>query len=166
MFASNQNIPGLSGLDILLVEPHQPQRTMVRQFLRDFGARGEIVVAIDALEALSQMRDRSFGLVITAQTMNPMTGGELVSALRRDPDNAHRKVPVLMAMDDPTKTAVRSALAAGTHGMIVKPFSRKAFGGLLESTLNAPLPWVETDRYAGPDHRRRTGPAIYMANAA
>jgi len=81
----------------------------------------EIDFAADGVAALKMLQEREYGLVVSDLTMQPMTGLELLHAVRRNP--ALRDLPFILTT---TATHAQHAAAAkrlGVDAFLLKPFT-------------------------------------------
>jgi two-component system, chemotaxis family, chemotaxis protein CheY len=96
---------------------------IVRNLLQQLGF-DNIDDASDGASALAKLRAQRFGLVISDWGMEPMSGLELLQAMRADPDL--EALPFIMITAENRKERVARAEQAGADGYIVKPFSAEA----------------------------------------
>lgn len=71
--------------------------------------------------ALSKMRSKNYGLVISDWNMEPMTGYELLKEVRADQKLS--KTPFIMVTAESKTDNVIAAKKAGVNNYIVKPFN-------------------------------------------
>ena len=112
----------ISDLKILLVEDNPTNRMVVSRILEKQGAN--ITVAINGVEALSNLESESFDLLLTDIFMPEMGGKELVQRLRSG-DSLNAKLPViaLTAMGDVHEA--EELKSYGVDQIILKPFNSK-----------------------------------------
>ena len=119
----------------------------------DHGATGEIVhsllrllgfVDIDDIhsgaEALTKMRLKRYGLVISEWHLESMTGHEFLREVRRDP--GFNRTPLIVIGESNSENVV-AAKKAGANVYIVKPFDAQTLKAKIETvfaTRAAPLP--------------------------
>ncbi|MEM7570530.1 MAG: response regulator, partial [Pseudomonadota bacterium] len=77
--------------------------------------------ATDGTMALSKMRSKNYGLVISDWNMEPMTGYELLKEVRADQKLS--KTPFIMVTAESKTDNVIAAKKAGVNNYIVKPFN-------------------------------------------
>ena len=118
------------GPHILVVDDFYTMTQLVRGLLKSIGFRN-IEEARDGASALEKMAEKSYGLVISDWNMKPMSGIELLRAIRASGDN----VPFILVTAENTVENVLEAKAAGVNGYIMKPFN----AGTLKSRLVAVL---------------------------
>lgn len=81
----------------------------------------EIDTAADGTGALSKLRARRYGLVISDWNMHPMTGQELLRQVRSD--QSLRETPFIMMTTQANSDRFPAARQAGVNGCLVKPFT-------------------------------------------
>ena len=108
---------------ILVVDDYKTMVRIVRNLLQQLGF-DNIDDASDGASALAKLRAQRFGLVISDWAMEPMSGLELLQAMRADPDL--KTLPFIMITAENRKERVAKAEQAGADGYIVKPFSAEA----------------------------------------
>jgi two-component system chemotaxis response regulator CheY len=108
---------------ILVVDDYKTMVRIVRNLLHQLGF-DNVDDASDGASALVKLRAKRFGLVISDWAMEPMSGLELLQAMRADP---HLKtLPFIMITAENRKERIAKAEQAGADGYIVKPFSAEA----------------------------------------
>ncbi|MBL8712473.1 MAG: response regulator [Alphaproteobacteria bacterium] len=117
-------------MNILVVDDFYTMTQLVRGLLKSLGFHN-IEEARDGGSALQKMAEKSYGLVISDWNMKPMSGIDLLRAIRASGDN----VPFILVTAENTVENVLEAKAAGVNGYIMKPFN----AGTLKSRLVAVL---------------------------
>ena len=122
------------GIRILIVDDQDTVLEILRGILRKLGFRN-IDTAKEGEEALKRLKKAIFryGLVISDWNMQPLTGLELLEAVRGDPRLA--RTPFIMITGENTKDRVLEARDAGVTGYITKPFSADAVKRQIEAVL-------------------------------
>jgi two-component system chemotaxis response regulator CheY len=110
---------------ILVVDDYKTMVRIVRNLLHQLGFTN-VDDAPDGASALAKLRAKRFGLVISDWAMEPMSGLELLQAMRADPDL--KTLPFIMITAENRKERVAKAEQAGADGYIVKPFSAETLG--------------------------------------
>jgi two-component system, chemotaxis family, chemotaxis protein CheY len=105
---------------ILVVDDYKTMLRIVRNLLHQLGF-DDVDDAHDGASALAKLRERRFGLVISDWAMEPMSGLELLQAMRADPELA--TLPFIMITAENRKERIARAEQAGANGYIVKPFN-------------------------------------------
>jgi two-component system chemotaxis response regulator CheY len=108
---------------ILVVDDYQTMVRIVRNLLHQLGF-AEVDEAHDGASALAKLRAKRFGLVISDWAMEPMSGLELLQAMRADRELA--TLPFIMITAENRRDRVALAEQAGANGYIVKPFNAEA----------------------------------------
>lgn len=104
---------------IMLVEDIPAMRLLVRQMLRSLGI-AEILEANDGSTALQLLRENQVDVVLSDWNMIPMTGLQLLMAMRDDPATSH--IPFIMITGEHSMEHVNRARTAGVNGYLIKPF--------------------------------------------
>jgi two-component system, chemotaxis family, chemotaxis protein CheY len=110
-----------TGIPVLVVDDYMLTREMVVSILRQIGFL-RILVAEDGEQAITQLGNHRFGLVICDWNMPNVTGIEVLKAMR-DKDEAYAKTPFLMLTAEGYRENVVAAKEAGVTDYIVKPFT-------------------------------------------
>jgi two-component system, chemotaxis family, chemotaxis protein CheY len=108
---------------ILVVDDYKTMVRIVRNLLQQLGF-DNVDDASDGASALAKLRAKRFGLVISDWAMEPMSGLELLQAMRAD--TALQTLPFIMITAENRKERVARAEEAGANDYIVKPFSAEA----------------------------------------
>ena len=121
-----------TNINVLIVDDYNTMLRIIRTFLRQIGFKN-IWEANNGEEALEKLRTGYYGLVISDWNMSPMSGLELVEAVRADAALAHLSFILVTAEGKAEK--VVAAKAAGVDNYIVKPFN----AATLERKISAVL---------------------------
>jgi two-component system chemotaxis response regulator CheY len=117
---------------ILVVDDYKTMVRIVCNLLHQLGFEN-VDDASDGASALAKLREKRFGLVISDWAMEPMSGLELLQAMRADPDL--RTLPFIMITAENRRERVAMAEQAGADGYIVKPFNAEALGGRIARVM-------------------------------
>ncbi|MEQ8509830.1 MAG: response regulator [Rhodospirillaceae bacterium] len=119
----------------LVVDDLDVMRRSVANLLRkqDFGPVDEVSSGPDALDRIAAAG--GYDLIVSDWNMDPMTGLELLKAVRADLQHSQSVFVLITA--EPTEAKQAVAEAAGVSGFLVKPFAastliseiKKHFGG-------------------------------------
>jgi two-component system chemotaxis response regulator CheY len=121
-------------MPILVVDDYKTMVRIIKNLLKQIGFE-EIDEAADGSEALSKMRERNYGLVISDWNMEPMTGYELLKQVRAD--EALGPTPFIMVTAEAKSENVIAAKKAGVSNYIVKPFNAQTLKGKIEAVFQA-----------------------------
>lgn len=116
---------------ILAVDDSVSLRQMVAFTLRSSGY--DVIEAVDGVDALDKLRDRSVDLVLTDQNMPRMDGLSLVRELRGRPQFA--KTPILILTTESSDEMKQAGRVAGATGWLVKPFDPKRLTEVIARVL-------------------------------
>jgi two-component system, chemotaxis family, chemotaxis protein CheY len=134
----------LRSLPILVVDDYQAMRRLIRTLLLQIGL-SNIDFAEDGAAALTKLRDRSYGLIISDMKMEPMSGLELLREVRED--DRTRSIPFIMITAAVDMDEVLAAKKAGVSDYIVKPFTTDTLRKKLAGVLRIPdgSPWLAAE---------------------
>ncbi len=107
-------------MPILIVDDYKTMLRIIRNLLRQLEFTN-VDEATDGSAALAKLREKPYGLVISDWNMQPMTGLELLKAVRADPKL--KDVPFIMITAESKTENVIAAKEAGVNNYIVKPFN-------------------------------------------
>ncbi len=121
-----------TSMNVLIVDDYKTMLRIIRNLLKQIGFNS-VDEATDGVEALSKLRAGSFGLVISDWNMAPMTGLELLQAVRADVKL--KTIPFIMITAESKTENVVAAKQAGVSNYIVKPFNAETLQGKIEKVL-------------------------------
>ena len=107
-------------MPILIVDDYNTMVCIIRNLLKQLGFEN-VDDASDGSTALTKLRAKRYGLVISDWNMEPMTGFELLREVRADP--ALGKTPFIIVTAESKTDNVIAAKKAGVDNYIVKPFN-------------------------------------------
>ncbi|MDA0998452.1 MAG: response regulator [Proteobacteria bacterium] len=119
-------------MKVLIVDDYKTMLRILRNLLRQLNF-GNVEEASDGGEALQKLRQDRFGLVISDWNMEPMTGIQLLRAVRSDDSLKH--LPFVMITAESKSENVIAAKEAGVSNYIVKPFNAETLRTKLVSVL-------------------------------
>lgn len=120
---------------ILVVDDYQTMIRIIRNLLKQLGFE-DVDDALDGTQAISKMRTRKYGLVISDWNMEPMTGYELLKAVRAD--DSLKTTPFIMVTAESKTDNVIAAKKAGVNGYVVKPFNARTLKAKIEAIEPVP----------------------------
>ncbi len=120
---------------VLVVDDYTTMIRIIRNLLRQLGF-AHIDDATDGSAALTKMRDRRYGLVISDWNMEPMTGYDLLKQVRSDPELC--ATPFIMVTAESKTANVIAAKQAGVNNYIVKPFNAETLKNKIEAVFARP----------------------------
>ena len=121
-------------MKILIVDDYATTRRTIRNLLTQIGYTDveEVEDGVAALQVLDTIR---FGLIIADWTMEPMSGLQLLKAVRVHPEQAN--IPFIMVTADSKTENVLAAKQAGVSNYIVKPFNADTLKQKIGSVLGS-----------------------------
>ncbi len=125
-------VPLDTSMNVLIVDDYKTMLRIIRNLLKQIGF-SNVDEATDGVEALSKLRANTFGLVISDWNMAPMTGLELLQAVRAEPKL--KTLPFIMITAESKTENVVAAKQAGVSNYIVKPFNAETLQGKIEKVL-------------------------------
>lgn len=111
----------LSGNKILLVEDNQINQMVVARMLQNIGI--QIITANNGLEALDQIKDHNFDLILMDIQMPEMDGYRATAAIRKMADPVKKSVPIIALTASAFLTNDEKANLFGMDDHVGKPFS-------------------------------------------
>src|SRR2546423_5026837 len=119
-------------MPVLVVDDYNTMIRIIRNLLKQLGFE-HVDDATDGASALSKMRGRRYGLVISDWNMEPMTGYDLLKQIRSDPGLA--RTPFIMVTAESKTENVIAAKKAGVNNYIVKPFNAQTLKSKIEAVF-------------------------------
>jgi two-component system chemotaxis response regulator CheY len=119
-------------MPVLVVDDYATMIRIVSNLLRQLGF-SNIDTAMNGESALEQMSTRRYGLVLSDWNMEPMTGLDLVKAVRKD--QTLNDTPFIMVTAESKPENVVTAKLAGVDSYIVKPFNAETLKRKLAGVL-------------------------------
>jgi two-component system chemotaxis response regulator CheY len=119
-------------MPVLVVDDYNTMIRIIRNLLKQLGFE-DVDDASDGSAALTKMRDKKYGLVISDWNMEPMTGYELLKEVRSDP--GLNKTPFIMVTAESKTENVIAAKKAGVNNYIVKPFNAQTLKTKIEAVF-------------------------------
>ncbi|CUW40016.1 chemotaxis regulator transmitting signal to flagellar motor component cheY [Magnetospirillum sp. XM-1] len=115
---------------ILVVDDSATMRRILCNVLAQIGFTS-VTSATGGGQAIALLNSEEYGLVISDWKMEPITGLDLVRAIRGTEKIA--SMPVLMVSAESEKNRIITAIACGISDYIVKPFTRRVLEQKLEN---------------------------------
>jgi len=121
-------------MPVLLVDDHHTMIDILRDQLRQIRF-ADVDEANSGGEALSKLCARRYELIISDWHMEPVTGLDLLKAVRTDP--GLKQIPFIMVTGESRAENVVTARKFGVSGYIVKPFNAPTLKAKIEAVLAA-----------------------------
>lgn len=122
----NKNMP------ILIVDDYKTMLRIVRNLLKQLGFEN-VDEATDGQMALTKVKEKKYGLIISDWNMEPMSGFELLTRIRAE--EATKALPFIMVTAESKTDNVIAAKKAGVNNYIVKPFNAETLKQKLVTVL-------------------------------
>lgn len=119
-------------MPVLVVDDYKTMIRIIRNLLKQIGF-DDVDEAADGSEALTKMREKRYGLVISDWNMDPMTGYELLKEVRADEKLA--RTPFIMVTAESKTENVIAAKKAGVNNYIVKPFNAQTLKSKIDAVF-------------------------------
>lgn len=119
-------------MKVLVVDDYRTMLRILRNLLRQLDFRN-VDEATDGTDALQKLKEGGFGLVISDWNMEPMTGIQLLRAVRAD--EKLKRIPFIMVTAESKPENVVAAKQAGVSNYIVKPFNAQTLKMKMSSVL-------------------------------
>lgn len=119
-------------MNVLVVDDYKTMIRIVRGLLNELGFKN-IDEARDGPQALEMIAAKSYGLILSDWNMKPMTGLELLKAVRAAPNTL--RTPFVMVTAETKTENVVAARQAGANNYIIKPFTLAVLKQKLTSVL-------------------------------
>lgn len=117
---------------VLVVDDYQTMVRILRNLLKQVGFT-DVDDAADGSAALSKLREKQYGLIISDWNMEPMTGYELLQHVRAD--EKLKDIPFIMVTAEAKTENVVAAKKAGVNNYIVKPFNAQTLQAKISAVL-------------------------------
>jgi two-component system, chemotaxis family, chemotaxis protein CheY len=121
-------------MPILVVDDYQTMIRIIRNLLKQLGF-DDVDDASDGSAALSKLKEKKYGLVISDWNMEPMTGYELLKEVRAD--DQLRATPFIMVTAESKTENVIAAKKAGVNNYIVKPFNAQTLKSKIDAVFGS-----------------------------
>lgn len=121
-------------MKVLVVDDYATMRRIIRNLLAQIGF-GDVEEAVHGQDALTSMKQKDYGLVISDWNMEPMSGYELLQQVRAD--ERLKNTPFIMVTAESKTENVIAAKKAGVDNYIVKPFNAATLQSKIETVLAA-----------------------------
>lgn len=119
-------------MNVLVVDDYKTMVRIVRGLLEQLGFHN-IDDALDGPSALEKIRQKDYGLILSDWNMAPMTGYDLLKAVRADART--KSIPFVMVTAEAKTENVVLARQAGVNNYIIKPFNLAVLKQKLASVL-------------------------------
>ena len=119
-------------MNVLVVDDFPAMRLIMRNLLKKLDLQN-VDEAENGEQALEVLRRKAYGLVLSDWSMEPMTGLELLHAVRKD--EVLKATPFIMVTSEDKAENIAAADDAGASGYITKPFTAETLKDKIENVL-------------------------------
>jgi CheY-like chemotaxis protein len=141
----------LSGVTTLIVDNDHYGVRILTQMLRGLGLDAPKVVGT-AAEAQAILTNYCYDLCICEAELSDMPGADLVRWIRKQKPPI-RFMPILILTGYSFMRNITSVRDAGAHIVVKKPLSPQVLYDHIAWAANPTRPFIDCDRYVGPDRR-------------
>ena len=113
-------MPVDKSMNVLVIDDYKTMIRIVRNLMDQLGFTN-VDEAADGATALNMIRNKDYGLVLSDWNMQPMTGFDLLKAVRAD--ERTKTLPFVMVTAEAKTENVIAARQAGCNNYIIKPFT-------------------------------------------
>ncbi|HEX8327850.1 MAG TPA: PAS domain-containing protein [Hymenobacter sp.] len=117
---ANASFEGLRGLRVLLAEDNLVNQWIAVVVLENWGV--QVKPVSNGTDALTQLRDCEYDAAILDIKMPGMSGVEVTTAIRTNPDAACATIPIIALTANAFEADRASYLAAGMNACLTKPY--------------------------------------------
>ena len=144
-------------LKVLFVDDAELMRELGASILEILNV-GHVDTAISGKQAFQKFCEGDFNLVITDYIMPGMSGVNLATKIRKDPQSPDQTVPIIIITGHLSDEFIKEARDAGINELILKPFSASDLTKRLAFVVQNPRDLMSVGEYAGPDRRSTDDP--------
>ena len=119
-------------MPILVVDDYKTMLRIIRNLLKQLGFNN-VEDASDGQTALDKIKRKKYGLVISDWNMQPMTGLDLLKAVKSESDL--KDIPFIMVTAESKTENVIAAKEAGVSNYIIKPFNASTLKTKISSVI-------------------------------
>jgi two-component system chemotaxis response regulator CheY len=119
-------------MPVLVVDDYRTVVRIIRNLLRQVGFH-DVDEACDGDEALSKMKARKYGLVLSDWHMAPTNGYELLKTVKAD--EQLRDATFIMISAEAAPENMAAARQAGARAYVLKPFDAQTLRARIETAL-------------------------------
>ena len=128
--ASTSEIALDTSRSVLVIDDFRSMSGIITKILRQIGF-ADVDEAQDGASALQALKRKNYGLIISDWEMRPMTGPQLVEALRNEPSLG--TIPVILVTTASTRDD--EAKRCGADGFLTKPFMPAALRSKIDEVM-------------------------------
>jgi CheY-like chemotaxis protein len=147
-----QSSINLRDLVFVIADPSSYLCMVIHGMLRGFGAN-KVLEVRDATGVMQALSNQKIDVLICDGRLPPHGGLKITHAIRRNPENENRTVPILLMTSDTREVTIKTARDVGASMVIAKPLSPSSLYDRLAWVAFNNRPFIDTETYFGPDRR-------------
>lgn len=120
-------------MNVLIVDDYNTMLRIIKNLLKQLGFHN-VDEAADGSAAFELVKQKTYGLIISDWNMEPMTGLDLLKAIRGS-DAGYKDTPFIMITAESKTENVIMAKQAGVNNYIVKPFNAETLKTKMTAVL-------------------------------
>jgi CheY-like chemotaxis protein len=144
--------PSFPDLTLLVADESAHMRRIVREVVLRAGIR-RVVEAADGAEAITLLAETSPDVVVLDWDLPVLSGEDFVRLTRTVKTSPAPRVPIVLTLADPRRSAVERAVCLGVNEIVAKPFSPATLWARLDEVVNRPRPFSEAGDLVRPEPR-------------
>lgn len=144
----------ISQASILVADHNAFARRLVAEVLRGLGA-ATIFYAGDGEELLNKTVTHQPRVVVVQSRLPRVSGLDFTRTVRAGHEKVGRALSIIVMTSTPTANFVKIAQEAGVDEMLAVPFTPNALNARILAVLKRQRRFINSERYVGPDRRRR-----------
>jgi two-component system chemotaxis response regulator CheY len=142
----------LGDFQVLIVDDERTIQRLVMNVLQSLGFK-DITAASSGRQAIALLSKQKFDFIITDWRMDDMDGADIIRFVRQSPDSPHPMTPIIMLTGNTEAHYVKTALALGVNGYLIKPFAADQLVRRIRAVIENPRQFVISPNYRGPSRR-------------
>ena len=123
-------------MPVLVVDDYSTMVRIIKKLLKQVGFEN-VDDAASGEAALQKIKAKKYGLIISDWNMEPMTGYELLKAVRADASMSD--TPFILVTAESKQDNINAAKSAGVSAYIIKPFNEKVLKEKIDLALATPV---------------------------
>lgn len=143
-----------NNITVLIVESTRAMADLTKSVLNSLGVK-DVHTAFSTQEGFDKYCTVQPDLMLIDWMQDPDNGLELTRRIRSDADSPNPFTPIILMTGFSQKKRVLMARDSGITEFLVKPFTARALYQRIEQIIEMPRYFVVSDKYFGPDRRRK-----------
>jgi len=119
-------------INVLIVDDFPAMLLIMKNLLKKLDLQN-VDQAENGEQALVMLRRKTYGLVLSDWSMEPVTGLDLLREVRND--DVLKNTPFIMVTSEDDETKIAAADDAGVSGYLLKPFTAETLKDKIENVL-------------------------------